>query len=86
MSPEVEDTDLFARAHKMAKERENTALVICMDCEFLKSVEFNCRNMLICNGVEQEQGNNSLRTIGSVLQDGRCPKGKRMQNANDTFK
>jgi hypothetical protein len=78
-SPEVEDTNLFAQAHRMAKERENEAVVVCYGCEFMKSVNFNCRDMLICDGVDQEQGNNSLRTIGSVLKDGRCLKGKELK-------
>ena len=75
-SPETKDSDLFMRAYRMAKEREKSAFVVCKGCEFVRNVEFNCRDMLICNGVTQEQGNNSLRTIGMVLQDGRCPKGK----------
>jgi hypothetical protein len=73
-SPDTSTTEDHARAELRAIEREKKALPVCEGCQFLKKVQFNLKDMYICNGLASV--NPSSRAIASVLEEKICPVGK----------
>lgn len=69
-SPDTTTSKDYARAYQWAEEREKEALKRCNGCKHLSKIQFNLRDMYICNGLTSH--NPSSRAIASVIEEKKC--------------